>query len=581
MRVTTSIFATLLLLGGAATGLAAQATAPAASASQSTTPTPPTTQPGEVAITKLPQVERWTAALGSPTEHATAWSALRAMAAGPQDSEETREALFALSHHVTASGTAPDRIGLDLLSTAVTLYPDDPRTPGVLRALSRIHLEAGDTFGAHVAFGYLARHWQPATESGLIARAAANAATVRDMGAALTWAQQVKPATLTDSDRPTWLLARLKAGQAMGRLDLALESARELALAWPDRLNIDAQALLASTRTHESLGLLDHAVNDAELFVNIHPRAPERPELMLLLGRLYTRSGKTSRAASALNWLIEAHPGSMSAVLARLDLLELDAAPADAGQAADYLDVLRNTADTLQGRAVCVRFADRFIAAGWPLELVAALARLAEEQNESVGPLAARQCLNDRAEQAIRLLASRHDAVGVAAVAEQLATLALRVPPASATDVAAARRTLGLRAEAPATLHEALGQARRAARSGDWVQLIETLESPARFVRDADVELRAEARRLLAEGLWRLERNAEALARLDEALALGVTGRSLRSLRVLRADIQFASGQREQACADYDAAAALGSSRWVNQQLTRCATAALKSGAGA
>jgi alanine racemase len=79
---------------------------------------------------------------------------------------------------------------------------------------------------------------------------------------------------------------------------------------------------------------------------------------------------------------------------------------------------------------------------------------------------------------------------------------------------------------------------------------------------------------LLAEALWREGSDADALARVSEALTLAETPVDQRPLRVLEADILFASGKEEAACALYLAAMAVSSSAWVDAQMERCGTTA-------
>ena len=346
-------------------------------------------------------------------------------------------------------------------------------------------LAHGDPYGAHVAFRQLLSRKDARPEPALVAEAAANAAVARDFASALSWSGDLDAATLTDEQQRRWLhLARLKAGQALGRHDLALAAVNALTRCCPDTVRLDGQALLASARAHEALGMLERAASDYEVFANVHAANAEQAEALLALSRLGVRMGQTARARRTLSWLIEQHPQSASAQHARLDLLELDdragaRVPAPVPGAAlstaeGYLATMRSAGDMAQGKLSCERFAARFIGADRPAELATALARLAGEGGSEIASITAKKCLADHLHTLLNLLAVAGDRVQVAALAAQAEALGLDVPATSRSRVDEARRQLGLEPHR-GLLGQAVDRSREAARAGDWNGVVRLL----------------------------------------------------------------------------------------------------------
>jgi tetratricopeptide (TPR) repeat protein len=521
-----------------------------------------------------PSVEEWTRKVreASPDERKQAVTALTAIAAGEPSDPKTREATFALAE-LALDGTGPDRVdaSADALAAAVAFYPEDPRIADLSHRLARLQLDRGDTYGAHLSFRQWLERSPQAAEAASIARAAANAAAAGDMAAAFDWSGRVDAQALSPEEA-VWLhKARLESGLAVKRHDAALEAARELIDHHAEALRLDARTLLACARTFEAVGLLTDAARHYETFVNLHPRAEEHPQALLALGQILARTGRPAAAVRTWHWLAGTHPASGEATDARLALLEVDGSPPDPADADAYLDALAEASDLSAARRVCNRLGERFIGAGLPFELVAALSAVARHDDGGIAPFAAKVCLNDALVAALELLASREDFVGVALVAGQVEPLGLTVPTSARTLIDDARRRLGL-CETPAgPLEEAIALARRQVRKGEWGAIVEQLGTARLIATDAHPVSAGQAGVLLAEALWRTDRPQEALASLDAASRIAAGPATDRRLRVLRADILFDTGRREEACAEYRAAAELAGTRWVRAQLERCA----------
>jgi tetratricopeptide (TPR) repeat protein len=466
------------------------------------------------------------------------------------------------------------------MAAATALYPDDPRAPAVLRELAAAQLAAGDPFGAHLAYRSLLRSGPAAEPSALVARAAANAAAVRDMGSALAWASSLLESTeLSEDERVLVHLAVLKAGSALGRHETALASARALASLRPAALRLDPQAILAAARTRQALGLLDEAITDYEIFANIHSAAVEHAEALLALARLQARGGTRARAGRTLSWLVEMHPQSPAALSARIDLLELESPAVHPAQIDVYLALMREASDMAAARTLCDRLVGRFVPAGYSFELARGLAGLAERGGADLAPVLAKKCLADHLEAMIVLLTLHDDQVRTAATAIQAEALGLVIPRAMRDRVERARLGLGLEPGPPSALEVALRQAAAQLAAGDFAAAAGTAEAIPLRASEADPELAARALGVLAEAAWRAGEDPAALARLDEALALRIGEPVLRTLHVLRADVTFAGGDRAAACESYHRAHELGTSPWVERQLAVCAAPAGGGGA--
>jgi tetratricopeptide (TPR) repeat protein len=529
---------------------------------------------GAVASESAPRasVEQSVARLHSSEEREAALAALEAIAAGPRDEPQSREASFALAEYWAAAAEPPPRRAtLHALGAATGLYPDDPRAPRLLRALAALQVETGDPYGAHASFRRLIESGElTEADSALLAAAAANAARAHDMAAAFAWSDRVDPAELDAEHAVGYWLARLEAGQELGRYEVALAAARRLDETAPETLRVDAQAALAAARTFEGIGLLEDAIARYLTFVNLHPDAAERADALLTLGRLAARVGQPERAAPIWTWLIEEHPTAAEAEVARLELLELDGAPADRSKLPGYLEALRQCSSLARSRPVCGRLVERFIGAGLPLELVQGLAGLAAEPGQALGPLAAQRCLQEALDPALALLAARQEPVSIVLTALQAESAGVELSKPQRRIIDDARAGLGLEPHGGALLR-AVHDAREARQRGDWAAIAQRLADPLRIERDASPHWLAAAYLLLAESLWRDGQTPQALQRVDEGLLAAVGSPDGRALHVLRADILFAAGRREEACADYRKAAASERTRWVEQQLVRCA----------
>lgn len=504
----------------------------------------------------------------SAKDRQTALTALRSLAAGPTENPRTREAAFALADAGIEEGTGRD---LDAVVKATTLYPGDPRTPALLRNLATAQLEAGDRFGAHLVFRKLMA--QDARPTELLPVAAANAARVEDMDAAFEWSRAVGPdARRTPEQASLADRALLISSAALGRHEQALEAYRRLAKSDPEGLRTDAQSLAAAARTLDDVGLAEEALRAYVAFVNVHTKAPERPDALLSLGRLMVRTERTKGARQYLDWLIRDHPDTRAAHEARLDLLALDGEPGAPSKIAGYLAAIRQATDAASAVRACRRFSEAFVGAGRPIELVDAVASLVRDdrgEDDALTAMVARECLGNVLDPVLELLASRDDLVGVAAAAAEAESVGVAVPAARSELVDRARRVLGLPArETPVT--RAIAAARAGGPDGDWEAAVNRLRNALAGKTGSSPEAIAEAKRWIGEGLWRLDRNDEARDVLEQALSLPMAAAERRSIEVLLADVTFAAGDLESACTRYREANRLWRTKWVDRQLERC-----------
>ncbi len=526
------------------------------------------------AVAQEATVESWAEALGSAAtssaDRQAALVALGAIAGGPTDQPETRDASFALADYWLEQGPAavgPE--GIRALDAATTFFGDDPRTGPILRGLALAQLHNGDAYGAHGSFRRFIETGGAADDQLFLAQAADNAANVGDAALAFEWSQQVDPKELPLEDRTRLRLARLKAATALNRSEEALESARILSKDHRDALAVDALALFAAAKTYESVGLLDEAMSHLDTFVNVHPLDPERPYAMLRLGRMASRTGQIDRARRTLTWLVERHPASSPAHDATLDLLEIDGNPADPVKINGYIDAMRKAGSHHDALAVCQRFADRFIAAGLPMEIAESLVVVVRE-DEGLSQLAAEVCLERALEPVIALLASRDDHMAIVATAAGAESVGAKIPDSQLATVKASRRSLGLPETAPGMLEETIEAARKRLGRGKTKGLLEELDMALLLTPAPEPDSRGEVERLAAEVLWRDRRGPEAVSRIRKALKSEFKKQTARRLRVLLADILYTEGELDDACIEYRRALETLASPWVESQVTRC-----------
>jgi tetratricopeptide (TPR) repeat protein len=509
----------------------------------------------------------WTerlAAAASETERTTARTALRAIAAGPTDDAETREAIFALAEDALSTGA-----DLDVVLKATVLYPEDPRTPPLMRSLAEAQLRAGDPFGAHLMFRDLLAMADPPVD--LLPLAASNAARVADMAAAFEWARAVpEGASLSRESQIHRDRALLVSAAALDRHELALEAYRRLAKRDASGLRVDPQALGAAARTLEDVGLAEEAIAAYESFVNVHPRDPERPRALLALGRLLARTERATGSRVHLELLVRDHPDTREAQEARLDLLELDGEPAAPGKIDGYVAAIREATDAGAAVAACRRFAETFVGAGRPMDLVdtvTSLARGGEGEADELTSMVARDCLAKFLDPVLALLDARDDLVGIAATAAAAESVGAEIPDARAAVVGRALSGLGLGTSPLAA--DGVAEARACRAGCDWEPIVERLRASL-DTASASPGAAAEIERWLGEGLFRLGRKDEARTVLERALGRSLDPAARRPLEVLLADVLFAAGETTAACERYRAASERGASPWVDRQLERC-----------
>ncbi len=509
----------------------------------------------------------------SESERAKAVAALRSVAAQDQQDPRTKEATFALADYLSRKQGDSNAESVQAMAAATLLYPDDARTPGILRRLVRAQLAVGDRQAAHLSFGTLMQSAATQPDPDLIALATVNAVAVGDMNAAFAWSARVDPARIAGASRTQLLLARVKSAHSIGRHDAAVAAAAALEQGARADLRLDPDALLAAARSEEALGKLGDAASHLLVFANIHPRHPERPEALLELGRVQARLGKAPLARRTYEWVESDHAGDPSASEARVEKLDLEAGKRDAAQVAAFVEAIQAAAargDGAGAKSACDRLVSRFLGSGMPLEAVTVLARLAREK-EGIAPLASRESLSEGLGPAIDLLASRGDDVSLLAAVAEAESVEVTVPADRTEVVDAARARFGLARVAPSDLDHAVEAALADARAGRFEDVRARMQDALAFATAKSPERsRVAASELLAEALWREGKAPDAIRTIDEALLASPSPEQGRPLRVLKADILFAGGQEEEACALYTAAFDGGRSTWVASQLERC-----------
>ena len=503
-----------------------------------------------------------------------ALAALKAQAAGLLEDPATREAAFILANYWSVQAAdEPSEEAIRAISAAATLYPDDPRSRPLLEQLVTMQVETGDCFGAHIMFARLVESDLAERRPDLAVQAAYCAADSRDFAAALEWSRRID---LEQVDAPLHIrldLARLKSEEALGRLDVALKSAKRLEENDLDALHGDRLALLAAARARENATLLEPAVKNYATYVNLYPKSADRPTVLLKLAALLGRMGRLVEAQRYIDFLISEYPDSMEADQGRLSAIEFDGGSARASQLDTYLAVIRDAGDVPSTRVACQRLVDRFLSAGLPLELMMGLSRLIREESDNDGSPVVRMVAEDATKEALELiltlLVSREDVVSIGAVSIQAMELGIPIPASRREDVRAARRTLGL-PPLDDRLAPGIEAARELMQTGSWQEAADHLALELETHAEAEPRQAATARRLQATALWRADRSEEALQIVDDALQAELDRSIRRSFHVLRADILFGAGEEARACTSYREAAALGASAWVTAQTERC-----------
>lgn len=531
-------------------------------------------------------VERWASILdspdASPEDRESALVALRSLAAGLRDQPDTREASFALAGHWADPGAGSRTEAIRTMTAATSLYPDDPRTPAMLERLIEVQLASGDDYGAHLAYRQRIGSDPAAVPPAILASGAACAARAGDHGAALHWALATDPASLDREGRIAMHMARLIAGEALGRFDQALESADWLASEEKVVLRVTPRALEAAGHTYEATGLLDKAIEQYTALVNIFADAELWPERVLDLGRLLARTGRPDRARRYLQWLVEQSPESSQAMLARLEMMELGDEPARVSDASAYLDVIRNAPDMASSRAACDRFVLRFLGAGHVLELVTALRNVVVDPSadpDALYPLVAKDAVLRSLDPMLALLVAREDSLALAAASVEITAMHVPVPPHHRDAVARAREKFGLSPLPEGPVEAGLIEARAAMAKQDWSGAVDALNLALVSDRSPLPSTEVRARALIGEALWRDGQADEALRSIDAALERFPEPALARPLIVLRADIRFSRGDWSGSCEDYRRAAETEASRWVSLQLERCSDPAATAGA--
>lgn len=505
----------------------------------------------------------WIDRLGDPDlgrdAREQAEGALRAISTGLPEDPETRAATLALAEYwLTRTGREQEAI--EVLTTAVNVYPEDPGTAERLSSLAELQLARRDFFGSHTTLRALLEDHPQAVTPALRARAARNAARAGDLAAAMEW-----------SDGPEALPARLIAAEALDRYDVALRAAETLSEEQPEALRVDGGALLAAARVFEGVGLVEKAVPLYDAFVNVHPEHPERPAAMLTLARLQVKLGRVDRAVRMLEWLVEEHSETDEALTARIEKLEIRDAETSPTLLDDYVSAMRSAAELATARALCDQMTDRFLAAGMVGRVIDTLVSLSNEKGTAAAPGAARFCLGDALAPIVLLLERRGDDVALLAFASDVDRLGLPFPSASRAVIEETRARYGLPRFAEGPLEEVIRRAAASLRERDWQRVVDDLEPRLYIDRVPHPASAVEARRILGEALWRLERDDEAVNILEQALELAKDETPSRKTRVLYADVLFTGGRIEEACREYRQAAESAPSPWVSDQLARCA----------
>ncbi len=530
---------------------------------------------GEAGSRAAALIDRIDSAATPEAERTAALRELRLLTSGEPQDPETREALFFLARYLQYRQGPDDPDTRQVMSLATTQYPDDARTDELLQVLAPAQHRAGDYTGAHVSFRLLLGTALEDAAPQLLAQAAVNAAAVDDHAAAFRWVQSIDLDALRPEQQLRVLLARVESCHGVGRDDLAVEAAAEVERRSAERLHVEADALLAAAGASEGTGDLDRAISRYETYVNVHRDAVPRPVALLALARLYVRTEAPVRAERVLRRLIDEHAESTQAAEARVQLVELAVEDASPRYLPRYIAAAREERDGTGAQRICDHVLERYIAAGHPAEAIAALALLARDRDagDSLAPLAARTTIRRGLEAVLELLISRDDMLGVAATAAEARSLDIPIPAGQLDAVRRARRALGLETRIRSLVGLALEDARPGIDSGDWARVAALIEDALLLEPAPHPEVLVEATLVLGEALWRTGRSADALTRIDHALATAgeLPAERSRALQVLRGDIRFAAGEREQACGDYRAAAGIFATPWVDGQLERCA----------
>jgi|GEM_PF-4378050 len=499
---------------------------------------------------------------------------LQGTASGDLKLEETREANFFLCRYYLDTLGKENRLTRQYLVSATSLYPDDPRTPGLLLELATSELERHDPFGAHNAFLRLMKDEFIENHPDLAVLAAENAARAGDMPTAFLWSQSPDPEKLSEDDRIRRWVAVLRSGYAIGRQDVALQAAEELLGSHPETVRTDPGALFDAARLMEAVGRDQEAAKLYQSFANIHISSEHRPDAMLSLAGAFSRLGETENARRTYHWLEENYPETPQAQEARMALLSLDGRPIAPERLSEYIATARQARDAGGAREACDTLFDRFFGQGFPIEAISALGYLARNDDGSLAFLAAQESMARGIGAAVELLDSRGDIPGIVLVAEQATSVGVRIPKAQRKTVNAARRSMGLAPYQWSNLQYALDRAKGAARRQEWSRVVELLGDELRYDRNPDPVTRRSATLLLAEALWRQGRDEEAEALIDEIAQKTETGEKngteSRPALVLQADMLFASGDTEGACPLYAKAQRIRKTPWVDRQVQRC-----------
>ncbi len=510
------------------------------------------------------EIRDWVAELDSTglEEHrrTAIFDELEAFAAGKLIEERTAEAIFALAKYLPESRPFGVDRKTNILGRMITLYPEDPRLVHVLRRLALNQLAAGETYPAHFTLTRLLAQPHADITPELLIRAAGNALAVGDMSSALDWTASLErwePGAELESRG--WAV-RLAAAQTLGHHNVALAALDKLT---EERLSDDPVIMLAAARTEHAAGRLDVAEPRYRDFINIHTRSPQRAAAMLEHARLLAELLRPVAARRVLRWLIDTYESTAEADLARvLDVVwQPDLSPER--RAAAFRDVAMQARGEGAAVEACNHLLELLIAEGRPLEAVSTLVWMTSNARGFTA-IAARRSLMTGGEAAIRLLASREDVVGIAAVGGAILSVGLPLPAGQEATVAAARRTLGLSVDEPR-----LEVARNLATDARWDEVNRMLAHVDREGLDDPANVVATA--LAAEALWRLGQDDAARTTIVRTLEDRELEPALqRRLLVLRADIDFARGHHTSACADYRTASAVRESPYVTAQLVYC-----------
>ena len=400
------------------------------------------------------------------------------------------------------------------------------------------------------------------------ARAVSNAAVVGDPEAVVRWSAGLDLTTVAPDLRPGVLRARVRAGVALRRLDLAAESMEELDRTAPESLRADPATQYAAAEADRMLGRLESAARRYLEFANIHSSSDQRPQALLQYARVLVRLGRADSARQIYLWITEDLPGTRAAHRSRLELLEMAPGTDGPDLAPGYVEAARQSPDGSGAKEALDRMSERLLGSGHALELISVLTALAAEQDGSLVPLAARGVLRTVFDPALALLVSRQDPVAIAAAVSAASSVGVPVPASRRESLAPIHDAIGLLPGTARSLEEALVEARLLARKDRWRDARDLVDQAMRFARPVPDRLRLDAEVFLAEALWREEREPEALTRL-QALA-GRDDVSCRPALVLEADIHFAAGRQDEACPLYRRAAEVRATPWVERQLQRC-----------